>query len=317
MSCTAAAAAAAAEEEEEVEAEENVCANCGIAGVDGIKLKECDGCESVRYCSDKCREEHREQHDEECKKRADELHDKLLFTEPEGTYLGECPICFLPMSLDEGKSGLWRCCSTIICVGCIHTSQIKHGDNSCPNCRFSADDDEANNMKEYDKRRRKRVEANDPIALLEMGTKSYEEDPDAAIEYWTKAAELGDVTSHHQLGIIYWKGDVVEKDDEKAVYHFEKAAIAGHPGSRLKLWCIELENGNERRAMKHIIIAAKLGCDLAMKGLWTHYFEGIVTKEDLDATLRVHHAAIDATKSPQREAAAKYLKETNFFQNNS
>ena len=69
--------------------------------------------------------------------------------------------------------------------------------------------------------------------------------------------------------------------------------------------------------MKHIIIAAKLGCDLAMKGLWTHYFEGNVTKEDLDATLRAHQAAIDATKSPQREAAAKDLNETNFYQNNN
>ena len=45
-------------------------------------------------------------------------------------------------------------------------------------------------MIEYNKRRRKRIEANDPIALRELGMKRYEEDPDAAIEYWTKAEIL-------------------------------------------------------------------------------------------------------------------------------
>ena len=28
-----------------------VCANCGIAQVDDIKLEECDGCDLVKYCS--------------------------------------------------------------------------------------------------------------------------------------------------------------------------------------------------------------------------------------------------------------------------
>jgi len=80
------------------EADENVCANCGIAGVDDIRLEECDACDLVKYCSDDCREEHREQHHEECKRRADKLHDKRLFTQPDGTHKGECPICFFDAS---------------------------------------------------------------------------------------------------------------------------------------------------------------------------------------------------------------------------
>jgi hypothetical protein len=64
--------------EEEAAADKDVCANCGIAEVDNIKLKIlCEGgCDLVKYCGDKCREEHREQHHEECKKRANELHEK-------------------------------------------------------------------------------------------------------------------------------------------------------------------------------------------------------------------------------------------------
>ena len=54
------------------------CASCGIAEVDDIKLKECNGgCDLVKYCNDICSENHREQHDEECKKRKAELRDKL------------------------------------------------------------------------------------------------------------------------------------------------------------------------------------------------------------------------------------------------
>jgi len=30
------------------------CASCGIAEVDDIKLKKCDDCDLVEYCSDKC-----------------------------------------------------------------------------------------------------------------------------------------------------------------------------------------------------------------------------------------------------------------------
>jgi len=46
----------------QAEAAEMVCASCGIAEVDEIKLTECDSCDLVRYCSDKCQQDHRMQH---------------------------------------------------------------------------------------------------------------------------------------------------------------------------------------------------------------------------------------------------------------
>jgi len=41
------------------------CASCGIAKVDDIKLKECDDCKSVKYCSDACQKNHKSQHEED------------------------------------------------------------------------------------------------------------------------------------------------------------------------------------------------------------------------------------------------------------
>ena len=66
---------------------------------------------------------------------------------------------------------------------------------------------------------------------------------------------------------------------------------------------IEEVIGNIARAVKHFIIAASLGYEESMKELWKYYSAGNITKENLNATLRSHQSAIDATKSLQREEA--------------
>ncbi len=279
------------------------CANCGIAEVDDIKLEECDGCDLVNYCSDKCREEHREQHEEECKNRKALLHDRKLFTQPDETHLGECPLCFLPLPIDRRKSGFYSCCTQIVCSGCVFSNVManKHDRvkaTSCPFCRERVGDEEIHG------RIMKRAKANDPVALRYVGMKCRDEgDYEGALDYLTKAANLGDSEAHYQLGLMYYKGDGVEKNEEKKVHHYEKAAIGGHPYARYNLASIEEKNGNIERSVKHFIIDANLGHDLSMKALWSQYSAGNITKEDLDATLRTHQAAIDAAKSEQRDAA--------------
>jgi tetratricopeptide (TPR) repeat protein len=279
------------------------CANCGIAGVDDIILEECNDCDLVKYCSDNCREDHREEHNEECKKRQAELYDKTLFSQPDGIHHGECPICFLPLPIDIQKTTIHPCCSRIVCSGCVYAN-IKSNIHdeakamSCPFCREPANDDES------DKRMMKRIKANDPAALSYVGIECYNKgDYDAAFGYLTKAAELSDADAHYRLGRMYWKRDGVEEDEEKMVYHWEKAAIGGHPIARHNLACIEWDNGNVERAVEHFIIAAKLGDPESMSKLWKHYSAGNITKEKLDATLRTHQAAIDATRSTQRKIA--------------
>ena len=92
--------------------------------------------------------------------------------------------------------------------------------------------------------------------------------------------------------------------EKKECYHLEEAAIAGHPTARYLLGTIEWMNGGEYRAMKHFIIAANLGCDQSLRSLKRSYEYGLVSKDDFAAALRAHQAAVDATKSPQREEAA-------------
>ena len=283
------------------EGTDDVC----CAEVDDTKLKDCDNCDLVLCGSDKCREEHREQHNEKCKREA-VLNDDDLFTQPDISHLGECPLCFLPMPLDNKNSIFWACCSKTICDGCRYADYRSNGGGrSCPFCRDLVVDDD-----EYKKRMMKRIKAGDPAAMCQMGTRSfYEGDYDSAIKYWTKAAEFGDVLAHHQLGCTHYNGEgSVEEDEEKAVYYWEKAAIGGHPKARHMLGCVEKENGNVERAVKHFIIAANLGFEDSMKVLWGHYSKGNITKEELEVTLRSHKDAIDTMKSPEREAAEAWRR---------
>ena len=87
-----------------------------------------------------------------------------------------------------------------------------------------------------------------------------------------------------------------------------KAAIGGHPRARYILGCLEEGNGIVDRAVKHYTIAANLGHDDSLAVLKELYKTGFVSKEEFAAALRGHKAAIDATKSPQREEAEKALR---------
>ena len=232
-------------------------------------------------------------------------HDDTLFSQPEGTHLGECPICFLPLPIEPQKSLFKTCCSEIICQGCRYANIMsnKHDEIkacSCPFCR----EEPAVSGEENRKRIMNRVKANDPAALHHMGKKYYDEgDYNNALKYLIKAAELGDLMAYYQLGRMYEMGRGVEEDVEKAIYHFETAAIGGHPHARHNLAVMEARNGNMERAVKHAIIAAKLGYDDSMKALWIFFKYGDISKEDLDATLRTNQTAIDGMKSEQRDFA--------------
>jgi TPR repeat protein len=139
-----------------------------------------------------------------------------------------------------------------------------------------------------------------------MGKKQYNEgDYKGAIKYWTKAAELGDMEAHNNLSCMYGKGEGVGKNMKKKVYHLEVAAIGGHPGARESLGCYEGNAGNIDRAMRHFIIAANLGHDKALEKVKKGFQMGWVSKDDYETALRGHQAAVDATKSEQREEVEK------------
>src|SRR5210317_1607867 len=105
-------------------AADEVCANCGKAAVDNIKLKKC-ACDLVKYCSVACQKNNRPQHKKTCKKRMAEIKDGKLFTQPNERHWGECPICCLPLPLDKNKSAMNSCCCKRICRGCEYANYLR------------------------------------------------------------------------------------------------------------------------------------------------------------------------------------------------
>ncbi len=276
---------------------DEVCASCGKAEVDDVKLKNCTACLLVKYCSVECQKDHRKQHKRACRKRAAEIRDDRLFTQPDESHYGECPICCLPLPLDPQKSRINLCCCKAICIGCNHAN-MKHEaeqrlEQRCPYCREPLPKTDEEN----DQRLMKRIKANDPEAMCQMGKKCIEEgNSEGAFEYWSKAAELGNIEAHHNLSLMYGKGGFVEKDLKKQLYHLEEAAVGGHPDARYNLANHEGRNGRLDRAVKHFIIAANLGDDDALDKVKQGFASGYVSKEDFEATLRGHQATVDATK---------------------
>ena len=284
------------------------CAACGVEECDDITLKTCTACKSVRYCSVKCQKNHRPQHKQACKKRAAELRDELLFKQPESSHLGDCPICMIPLRLDPEKSMMMTCCSKVICDGCCYANVIRELqaklEPKCPFCRKVLPSD-----KEAEENIMKRIEANDPVAMREQGSYCYKKgDYSSAFEYFTKAAKLGDIEANYKLASCFDLGHGIEKDEKKDVFHLEEAAIGGHPIARFNLGCHEGIKGRIERAIKHWMIAAGQGYDNAIEALSRLYAIGTISQDVFAAALRAHQAAVDATKSPQREAAEEFYR---------
>ncbi|KAK1742274.1 hypothetical protein QTG54_006839 [Skeletonema marinoi] len=230
----------------------------------------------------KCQKDHRPKHKRACKKRAAELHDETLFKQPESSHLGDCPICCNSLPIDLEKSSMKGCCSKVICNGCNYANQRREVEGRLKHS-FG---DRSDTLELAD-----RVEVNDPVALRQVGSRCHMKgDYKGAFEYTLKAVEFGDVTAHYYLSIMYCNGQGVKKDEKNEVYHLEQAAIGGHPNARNGLGC------KEGGMMNPVANLKKL------------YKAGKVSKDDFAATLRAYQAAVDATKSPQRDAAQEYYE---------
>ena len=146
---------------------DEVYASCGIAAIDNITLKKC-ACNLVKYCSVDCQKNHRPQHKKLCKKRLAELHDKKLFTQPDISHWGECPICCLLLPIDMTKSIMMGCCCITICKGCDYANAKRENEQGleqrCVYCREQA----LKSQEEGLKRVVKRVKKNDPVAMTHM-----------------------------------------------------------------------------------------------------------------------------------------------------
>ena len=276
----------------------STCANCGK---EGDSLKTCTACFMVKYCNRDCQIAHRKQHKKECKKRAAELYDEKLFKEVEPE---ECPICMLPLPIDSNQSAFESCCGKRICNGCIYAMDMSEGKDLCAFCRTPPPSSD----EEYLKRLNKLMNnGNGGGACFLLaghyanGRKGLPRDIQKAVEFNLKAGELGCAEGYFNLGLAYRDGRGVELDEKKANHYYELAAMNGDIYARNNLGCIEGHAGNEHRAMKHFMLAARAGMKDSLEMVKIGFRNGKVTKDEYANTIRAYHKSIDGMKSESRD----------------
>ena len=283
-----------------------LCAACGKEEDEDSNLKACTACKMVKYCNRDGQIAHHRQHEKACKKRAAELKEEALFEQPPPNE--DCPVCFLPLP-PIGERRYQSCCGKTLCCGCIdavYDRTPSHKIPVCPFCRtpvLTTDEEDLQRLN-------KRVERNDAKAISMLAgcyvdTKfGFARDINRAIELWTRASALGNITASGLLGDVY-NPDVkrtigVKKDLEKAVDYYSIAARGGHDAARYNLGVLQSNVGNINTGMKHYMIASAQGHDLALQRVKEGYMEGHVTKDDFAKALRAHKDAQDEIQSEQR-----------------
>ena len=281
--------------------------NCASCGKEGGNINTCNKCKMVKYCNAACKKKHRTKHMKSCKKRVAELHDEALFKEhppPE-----ECPICFLPLPISCNETNFYSCCGKRICSGCTYAmdeeARGREKIGLCPFCRTPSP-----TSQEEVKRIKKLMEADNAYAFYvlasyyDRGIKGVPQDYEKANELYLRAGELGHAASYYNLGISYdFHGNGVEVDKKKAKHYYELAAMNGDMNARHNLGCMEGQAGNEHRAYKHYIIAAKSGYKISLDQVKEGFMDGIVSKGEYANALRAYQSRQDLIKSVMRDRA--------------
>ena len=284
------------------------CANCGREGDgDVVKLRNCNACFLVKYCSVDCQKVHRKQHKKACKERAAQLKDEKLYGQGhERTESEFCPLCLLAVPFPtQDHSKFYACCMKRVCNGCCLAAGKTGLGEICPFCRTPSpgNDDEALGMVQ------KRVAARDPEAIFYLGDVYLNgmygmgKDPARAFRLWTEAAELGATAALCKMGFAYMNGMGVAQDKARAVSCWESAAMQGCAGSRQLLGAVEGDDGRYDRALRHFLISAKMGFEDALDAIKYMLAHGHATKPQYAEALKGYRDALEETKSHDRDEA--------------
>lgn len=326
-----------------IEDDSEVNLRCASCGKTGCILKICTSCRAVKYCGIACQKAHWKTHKSNCKRSVadvavgcvsngknkvvagkvndekDQLYNRLMKEmervrreeEEEEMFKfpgprDDCPICFLTMPISCKDITYLPCCGKQVCGGCI----LEHAQRSvaCPFCRTKLENKRDDICKTIQMIER-RVSTGDPSSICYMGfvwknaIYGLPRDYEKAFEMFKRAADLGSVKAHQELGNLYYFGQGISKDVSKAKHHWEVAAIGGDCLARHNLGVNESDMG---RAVRHYIIAARSGMKESMQGVTKAYREGIISKQHFEDTLRAHLESLKDMTSVQRDNATEF-----------
>lgn len=257
---------------------------------------------------------------------ADELEDPDLWKPHPPTE--DCPVCFVPLPIDTNSTCVKRiyyaCCGKTVCSACseehdralrILNAKREEKDlpelmESCPFCRACPSIDNSELIDHLEAK----VLIGDAFAASSLAQKYLRgegtiQDVVKAMELFHCAADMGSGFANFALGSIYAKGKHgVAVDLKKAKKFAERAVKADFIPARKILALLEAEEGNAVLAFRHYRLGAEAGCKDYMDTLWKWFYQGKISKDVLEDTLRKYHQACDNMNSEERERYSAWMK---------
>ena len=194
----------------------------------------------------------------------------------------------------------------MICDGCNYAMYMNEEgpDDLCAFCRRPSP-----TLDEQIKQLINLMDNGNAEALNQLGT-SYDDgtlglpqDIVKAHKLYLKAGELGSGTAYYNLGHAYRRGDGVEVDQKKAKHYYELAAMNGCVEARYNLGVFEWNAINNRRAMKHFMIAAKAGHEMSVGKVKEGFHRMLLTKDEYEGTLQAYKKSHDEIHNEMRDKA--------------
>ena len=120
----------------------------------------------------------------------------------------ECPICMIPLPIEDNEIRFMTCCGKSICIGCDYKQQMSEIKNGVPKseqkCAFCCQPDPENHIKAL----KKLMKKNNPNAFMAMaeryksGDGVFQSDT-KSLEMRICAAELGYAEALRYIGTYY------------------------------------------------------------------------------------------------------------------
>ncbi len=123
------------------------------------------------------------------------------------------------------------------------------------------------------------------------------EDYENAYNYLKNAESLGSIAAINTLGIIYLKGLGKNKNIDKAIEYFKKAASENYVYAYNNLGKIAEENKDYEKAFKYYSFSASLEESWASNKLGQWYRKGIYVEKDMKKACEYYKQALDVPKS--------------------
>ena len=127
------------------------------------------------------------------------------------------------------------------------------------------------------------------------------QDSHKACQLWLKAGELGCADAYRNVGVYYHEGVGVERDINKAMYYYERAAMGGSVQARYYLGREDYRTGKQPRALKHFVLAARAGYKDSLEIVKKLFMHGVVAKDEYATILRAYQESQDGMKSDARD----------------